>query len=128
MAEWNLDSVGQGIIAALTLLGIVYAGMKGKAKSDGTPPPERAPAPNEVRAAIAAITELRGVMDEIRDDISGEHRLSQERHHALVRQLDSIAAQLRLADAVASVRREMTQPPQPLHRLRTLEHSKDREE
>lgn len=52
MPEVDWSALGQGlaavIVAVLTGLGIA----KGKAKSDGTPPADRAPGPHEVKQAL----------------------------------------------------------------------------
>ena len=83
MAEYSLESIGQGIAALITLAGVTYAAMRGNKKADGTPPPDRAPPPNEIKAAIDA---LRGRLDEHAD-------LAEDERRELARQLTDLARQ-----------------------------------
>lgn len=83
MAEYSLESIGQGIAAALTLVGIAFAAVRGNKKSDGTPPEHRPPPPNEIKAAIDA---LRGLLDEHAD-------LAEDERRELARQLSDLSRQ-----------------------------------
>ena len=83
MAEYSLESIGQGLAALITLAGVTYAAMRGNKKADGTPPPDRAPPPNEIKAAIDA---LRGRLYEHAD-------LAEDERRELARQLTDLARQ-----------------------------------
>lgn len=101
----NLDAIAQGIIAAITVLGIVWAGLKGKSKSDGKAPPERPTAPSEIKEALS---ELRRLVENLREDHNDDAR-------QIASTLDRIENRLRLNDEVRHWN-ERTMPPQDLPR------------
>jgi hypothetical protein len=100
----TLQKVGGG--AAAVLFG--FLAIWGARRGDGKPPEDRAPSQHAVREAI---TEIRTVLINIRDEIDTDRDAAKDRYHGLTRHLDRIEARLDRADAVAAVRREVTIPP-----------------
>lgn len=84
MAEYSLESIGQGLAALITLAGVTYAAMRGNKKADGTPPPDRAPPPNEIKAAI----------DALRERLDGHADLAEDERREIARQLTELSRQL----------------------------------
>ena len=79
----SYEGIGQGIAAALTLLGVVYGIMRGNKRSDGTPPSYRPPPPNEIKAAI----------DALRERLDDHVELAEDERRELARQLSDLSRQ-----------------------------------
>ena len=79
----SYEGIGQGIAAALTLLGIVYGIMRGNKRSDGTPPSYRPPPPNEIKATI----------DALRERLDDHAELAEDERRELARQLSDLSRQ-----------------------------------
>lgn len=104
MAEFDPETMGQGI--GLVLIGIVAAWrvIAGKKQGDGQAPPERPPSMHEVKAAIETIrdhSEKQGVLcAKILDMLEEQATDAKDRHHEIERQLDRVEMQGRITDAV----------------------------
>lgn len=81
MADYSLEGLGQGLAAIVTVAGIAYAAMRGNKKTDGTPPPDRAPPPNEIKAAI----------DALRERLDGHADLAEDERREIARQLSDLS-------------------------------------
>lgn len=99
--DW--PSVGQGIGIIGLVGGAALAMIKGHRKSDGTPPPDRPPAPNEVKETLA---ELRRMLEGLIQRSERHRELTDDDLSDIKKQLDRIEAAQRLQDAVAGIRRE----------------------
>lgn len=83
MMDYSLESIGKGLAALITLAGVTYAAMLGNKKADGTPPPDRAPPPNEIKAAI----------DALRERLDGHADLAEDERREIARQLTDLSRQ-----------------------------------
>lgn len=93
------SAIGAGIAAILIAVGTWW----GTRKGDGKPPPDRAPAPHEVKEALAALHRLIAELREKLDDHDDDHR-------QIARQLDRIETRLQISNEVRHWS-ERTQPP-----------------
>lgn len=82
----TVQAIGAGIAAFLIALGTWWGAKRG----DGKPPADRAPAPHEVREALA---ELRRLVENMREDHNDDAR-------QIANQLDRIENRLRLNDEI----------------------------
>ena len=92
--DWT--AVGQGLGFIGLVCSAALAIIKGHRRSDGKPPVDRPPPPNEVKEGLA---ELRRVIERHRE-------LTDDDLSDIKKQLDRIEAAQRLQDAIAGIRRE----------------------
>ena len=83
--DW--EAIGQGIGACGVFLTAMWAVVRGQKKSDGKPPEDRPPTPNELRAAIA---EFRGDLRRIQQSQDGLADDYEREFREINRQLDRI--------------------------------------
>ena len=73
MVEINWEAIGTGLgafgVIAMTAIGVI----RGQKKSDGKPPEDRPPTPNEVKAAIAEFRETLKRIERGQDDMAGDY-------------------------------------------------------
>ena len=69
----NWEAVGTGIGAFGVVMTTVWGVMRGQKKSDGKPPEDRPPTPNELRAAIAEFRETLRKIERGQDDMAGDY-------------------------------------------------------
>lgn len=101
MADW--ESVGTALGLGLAGFLAVFGARFGHKKSDGKPPPERPPAVDEVRAALA---ELRSDMGRLHAKHDRQAEIADDEWREVFRQLDRIEAAQRLESAMNGLRRE----------------------
>ena len=83
--DW--EAIGQGVGACGVFLTAMWAVVRGQKKSDGKPPEDRPPTPNELRAAIA---EFRGDLRRIQQSQDGLADDYEREFREINRQLDRI--------------------------------------
>lgn len=96
-------AVGQGLGFIGLAGGAALAMIKGHRKSDGVPPADRPPAPNEVKETLA---ELRRMLEGLIQKTERHRELTDDDLSDIKKQLDRIEAAQRLQDAVSNIRRE----------------------
>ena len=69
--DW--EAIGQGVGACGVFLTAMWAVVRGQKKSDGKPPEDRPPTPNELRAAIAEFRETLRKIERGQDDMAGDY-------------------------------------------------------
>ncbi|MDQ7775243.1 hypothetical protein [Paracoccus aminovorans] len=95
----TVQAIGAGIAAFLIALGTWW----GTKKGDGKPPADRAPAPHEVKEAIA---DLRKLIEDVRESLDNHD----DDHRQIARQLDRIENRLQITNEVQHWR-DRTIPP-----------------
>ena len=83
--DW--EAIGQGVGACGVFLTAMWAVVRGQKKSDGKPPEDRPPTPNELRAAIAEFRETLQKIGRGQDDMAGDYK---REFREINRQLDRI--------------------------------------
>ena len=83
----NWEAVGTGIGAFGVVMTTVWGVMRGQKKSDGKPPEDRPPTPNELRAAIAEFRETLQKIGRGQDDMADDY---EREFREINRQLDRI--------------------------------------
>lgn len=83
--DW--EAIGQGVGACGVFLTAMWAVVRGQKKSDGKPPEDRPPTPNELRTAIA---EFRGDLRRIQQSQDGLADDYEREFREINRQLDRI--------------------------------------
>ena len=83
--DW--EAIGQGVGAGGVFLTAMWAVVRGQKKSDGKPPEDRPPTPNELRTAIA---EFRGDLRRIQQSQDGLADDYEREFREINRQLDRI--------------------------------------
>lgn len=69
--DW--EAIGQGVGACGVFLTAMWAVVRGQRKSDGKPPEDRPPTPNELRAAIAEFRETLRKIERGQDDMADDY-------------------------------------------------------
>ena len=83
----NWEAVSTGIGAFRMVMTTVWGVMRGQKKSDGKPPEDRPPTPNELRAAIAEFRETLQKIGRGQDDMADDY---EREFREINRQLDRI--------------------------------------
>ena len=83
--DW--EAIGQGVGACGVFLTAMWAVVRGQRKSDGKPPEDRPPTPNEWRAAIAEFRETLRRIERGQDSMTEDYK---REFREINRQLDRI--------------------------------------
>ena len=95
--DW--EAIGQGVGACGVFLTAMWAVVRGQKKSDGKPPEDRPPTPNELRAAIAEFRETLRRIERGQDGMAEDY----ERDiRDINRQLDRIENRASASVAIAA--------------------------
>lgn len=102
MPDLDWERLGQGLAAMGAVAVGLLAWARGQAKGSGTPPPERPPAKDEIKACL---DELRIEIGRLHAKLDRHGEVSDDEWRDISRQLDRIESAQRLETAMMGFRR-----------------------